>query len=99
MFTEWFLKEAKKKDIKLHNIFDADVKALTPDHPGMLSDQHKFLPKNASSQGAIDVFGEYIVTFSGMAVGTISDDITVFVIASKELADGYRKWWKTLWSL
>ncbi|TSC58405.1 MAG: TrmB family transcriptional regulator [Candidatus Peregrinibacteria bacterium Greene0416_19] len=97
MFVEWFLKEAKKKGIKLHNIYDYEVQKSMPHGPPTLSAKYKFLPKEASSSGAMDVFGEYVVTFSGMEVGTMSDDLTIFVIASPNLAESYRKWWKVLW--
>lgn len=99
MFVEWFLKEARKNSIKLHNIYDAEVREFMPDAPKLLSEQHKFLPKESSGAGAVDIFGEYIVTFSGMEVGKMPDDVTVFVIASPTLAEGYRKWWRTLWNL
>lgn len=99
MFVEWFLKEAKKKGITLHNIYDHDVQKYMPDGPRVLSEKYKFLPKDASSEGALDVFGDYVVTFSGMQVGTMPDDLVIFVIHSPRLAEAYRGWWKTLWKL
>jgi len=97
MFVEWFLKEAKKKGIKLHNIYDHEVQKQMPNAPQVLSEKYKFLPKEASGSSVIDIFGDYVVTFSGMEVGTMSDDLTIFVIASPNLADSYRKWWQVLW--
>jgi len=96
-FIKRFLKEAEKKNIKYHHIFDAEVKKLAPDIVQTLGKPYKFLPPEYSTVGAIDIFGDKIVTFSGLTLKNISDDVTLVVIVNQALADCYRTWFKFIW--
>ena len=96
-YSEWFLKEAERKRITMHVLFDDEVREAIPHIPSKLSSHYKFLPKKYSSTSAVDIFGDHIVMFSGLALGKWLDDITVFVTVSKPLADTYRLWWQLLW--
>ena len=40
-----------------------------------------------------------IVTFTGSAFKKMADDLTIFVMVSKELAQGYKDWWKLIWDI
>lgn len=97
IFVKRFLHDAKKKNIKYHHIFDAEVKALSPDIVKSLGKPYKFLPRKYSTTGAIDIFGDRIVTFSGLNLKNITDDVTLVVIINRELADSYRTWFKFIW--
>lgn len=97
-FIRKFLKDAHAKGIKYHHIFDAEVKTLAPDLLPKLGKPHKFLPPAYSTTGAIDIFGDHIVTFSGLTLKNITNDITLVVIVNKELADCYRTWFRFMWS-
>ena len=97
-FIKRFLKKAKGKNIKYHHIFDQEVKNLAPELLKILNKPHKFLPPEYSTTGAIDIFGDKIVTFSGLSLKSISDDVTLVVITNKELADCYRTWFKFIWN-
>ncbi|PIR53182.1 hypothetical protein COU76_02510 [Candidatus Peregrinibacteria bacterium CG10_big_fil_rev_8_21_14_0_10_49_10] len=99
MFMEWYLKEAQKKGMTYYNLFDHEVQKEFADAPERLSVECKFLPPEASSNTGIDIFGKYVVTSAGWEVGKWSDDLTIFVLASPDLADGYRKWFWMIWNL
>jgi sugar-specific transcriptional regulator TrmB len=97
IFIQRFLNEAKKKKIKYHHIFDAEVKTLAPEILKSVGKSYKFLPKKYSTTGAIDIFGDRVVTFSGLNLKDITDDVTLVVIVNRELADCYRTWFKFIW--
>jgi len=99
MFLKWFLKEAKKKKIKYHHIFDHEVEEEMPELPKRIGKPYKFLPKTASTASTIDIFGDHIVTYTGLGLGKLEDDVTIFVLVSPELAESYRVWWKMIWDL
>ncbi len=96
-FIQEFLKQAKKKKIKYHHIFDAEVKNFAPDLLKTLGKPYRFMPSQYSTTGAIDIFGDYIVTFSGLTLKHITEDVTLVVIKNKELAECYRTWFRFIW--
>lgn len=96
-FNEWFLKEAKKKGVKYHHIFDHEVRAKLPEVLKAVGKPYKFLPKDFSTDSTMDVFGDHVVTFHGVGLGKLEDDITIFVMVSPGLAESYRAWWRCMW--
>jgi sugar-specific transcriptional regulator TrmB len=97
-YTEWFLREAKSKGIKIHAIFDHDAQSLTI--PLMkLAHRYKFLPETYDTNTTMDIFGNYVVTYTGTSPGKLLDSTTIFVLQSPDLANSYRTWWKLLWDL
>jgi len=96
-FIKKFLKQAAKKKIKYHHIFDWEVKKMAPEILKTLGKPYKFLPPKYSSIGAIDIFGDRVVTFSGLTLKDITDDVTLVVIKNRELANCYRTWFKFIW--
>ena len=96
-FITRFLKTAKNRKIKYYHIFDAEVKKLAPEIIPQVGQPYKFLPTKYSTTGAVDIFGDRIVTFSGLTLKKITDDVTLIVIVNKELADCYRTWFKFIW--
>src|SRR3989344_5594937 len=98
-FVQWFLKEAKKKKITYHHLFDHDVKKELPRVLKAVGKPYKFLPKDFSTDSTIDIFGDHIVTFNGLELGHVRDDVTIFVLVSPGLAESYRTWWKMMWDL
>lgn len=96
-FVHWFLKEAKKKKMKYHHIFDYEVKEKLPHVLKSVGKPYKFLPKGYSTDSTMDVFGDHVVTFNGLGLGELRDDITIFVMVSPGLAESYRTWWKFMW--
>lgn len=96
-FVQGFLKEASRQNIQFHHIFDADVKKLAPHIPRSVKPPYKFLSKKYGTMSMIDVFGDHVVMFTGMGITQIGDDMTIFVIVSRALADSYRTWFQFMW--
>ena len=79
------------------HLFDYEVKEQRPQILKLVGKPYKFLPKEYSSHTAIDVFGDYVVMFVGVKAGELYDDPLQFVIKSRRLADGYRKFFQFMW--
>ena len=47
----------------------------------------------------VDIFGDYVVTFTSTDIGNFGEDGTIFVMINKELADTYRTWFEMVWDL
>ena len=98
-FLQWFLREADRKGMKYYHIFDHEVEDHLKKVPNTVGKPYKFLPKKYSTNSAIDIFGDTVVTFTGLGLGKLEDDPTFFVMVSPRLADSYRTWWKIMWDL
>lgn len=98
-FTHWFLKEAKRKKMTFHHIFDWEVQERVPHIPALVGKPYKFAPKKYTSESAIEIFGDHVVTFTGLGFGKLEDDLTIFVMVSPRLAESYRIWWQMMWDL
>lgn len=95
-YTTWFLREAKAKKMKIWALLDDDTKTLKT-KPSELAHKWKHLPKQYNTSATVEIFGDYVVTYTGTAPGTLLDNVTIFVMHSPELADNYRVWWKMIW--
>lgn len=96
-FLVKFDQRRKKKGIEFMHIFDYEVKQQKPDILRLVGKPYKFLPKNYSSQTCIDIFGDRVVTFVGVSPGHLPDEPIQFVIKSKRLAEGYKKFFSFMW--
>lgn len=92
-----FEKERKRLGIRFMHIFDAEVKEQKPGILKLVGKPYKFLPKCYSSQTAVDIFGDYVVTFVGVKPGELAEEPIQFVMKSRRLADGYRKFFQFMW--
>jgi len=95
-----FFKEANRKNINFIQLFDKEIKMQMPEFPrhfpGKL--KYRFLPKKYSTNSSINIFGDYVVTYTGLpGVGKITDEVVFFVIHSTDLAESYRKWFWYMW--
>jgi len=94
-----FFKEAKRKKIKFIQLFDQEARAVFADlpknFPGDLT--YRFLPKTYSTTSGIHIFGDYIITYTGLLIGKIDENVVFFVIHSKKLAESYRTWFWYMW--
>ena len=91
---------AKWKELnkESHLIFDAEVK----DYPEVLqaiNGEYKFLPEKYSTGSSVDICGQYVLTYSGVSVKKLDQDISIFVLKDKTLAEDYIKWFYALWDL
>ena len=92
-----FQRERKKQGIKFMHLFDYEVKTQKPEILKIVGKPYKFLPPQYSSQTAVDVFGDNVVAFAGVKVGELYKDSVQFVMKSRRLADGYRKFFDFIW--
>lgn len=94
-----FFKEANRKRIKFIQLFDYEVKSQIPnfakDFPATL--QYRYLPKKYSTNSGIHVFGDYVITHTGLTIGKIDENVVFFVLHSKNLAESYRTWFWYMW--
>ena len=96
-YLRHFEQERKKKGIKFVHLFDHEVKEQKPEILKVVGKPYKFLPPKYSSATAVDVFGDYVVTFVGVQPGQLSEEPLQFVLKSKQLAEGYRKFFQFMW--
>lgn len=93
-----FFKEANRIGIKFKHVFDQDVQKdleFIKNFPGNL--EFRFFPGRYSTDSAIQIFGDYIVTYSGLSLGKIDEKVVFFVMHSKNLSDSYRAWFSYIW--
>ncbi len=97
---EAFYAEANRKKIKFNLLFDHEVKIQLPNfaknYPAKLF-AYRYLPKEYSTNSIANIFGDYVITYTGIEVGKMHDDTAFFIIHSKDLAESYRKWFWYMW--
>ena len=59
--------------------------------------QYKVLPKGSETVGVMDVFGDYIVSFTSAGVGDFGENGKIFVTINRDLANSYRTWFDLIW--
>lgn len=93
-----FFTETKRRKIKFIQLFDHEIK-LEKDFPKYFEGQleYRFLPKKYSTPSAIHIFGDYVITYTGMSIKKLDDNVVFFVIRSRNLAESYRKWFWYMW--
>jgi len=94
-----FFKEANRRGIKFHQLFDHEIKIADPsfpkNFPGNL--KYRFLPKEYSTNSLMQIFGDYFITYSVFAIKQVPENVAFFVIKSKDLAESYRTWFWYMW--
>lgn len=98
-FTGQFTKEAKRKNIKFHLIYQAEVKTKENNLLKNFGDDYRFLPLEYNTNSSIDIFGDYVVSFAGVKFKAIDDNITIFILHDEQLANSYRTWFKFMWNM
>jgi len=96
-FLPRFQRERKRLGIKFMHLFDYEIKEQKKEILKIVGKPYKFLPKEYSSPTAVDIFGDYVVTFVGVRPGELYEEPIQFVMKSKQLADGYRKFFMFMW--
>ncbi len=96
-YLRHFEVERKKRGIKFMHLFDHEIKEQKSEILKFVGKPYKFLPPKYSSATAVDVFGDYVVTFVGVSPGKLHEEPLQFVLKSKLLADGYRKFFQFMW--
>jgi len=96
-FLKNFQKEMARKKVEYYTIFDHRVKEKMPEYIKQVGGNYKIFPKEYSTPGVCDIFGDYVVTFNSVDVGNFGEDHTIFVMKNKELAENFRIWFKFMW--
>ncbi len=96
-FLRMYQHEMTRKKKNYYTLFDYRVKQKLPQAIKNVGGEYKVLPKEYSTPGVMDVFGDYVVTFNSVDVGDFGEDGTVFVMINQELAESYRTWFQFIW--
>jgi len=97
---ETFFKEANRKKINFIQLFDHEAMQQIPNFPKYFPAQleYRILPKEYSTKSATHIFGDYVVTYTGLEeIGKTPDDVVFFILHSAQLAESYRTWFKYMW--
>lgn len=89
-------REWVKKKIASKIIYDFELK----EHIEVIKAigrNYKFLPKKYSTNTSVEIFGDYVVIYSGISIKELDQDITIIVLKDKTLAQDYLKWFEFMW--
>jgi sugar-specific transcriptional regulator TrmB len=95
-FSERILKEMGRKKISFHILFDEKVKGSSADI-STFGKNHRFLPAKYLTDSTINIFGDYVVTYTGLYEKKIDEKGTLFVLKDAQLAESYRAWFQFMW--
>ncbi|MBI2426712.1 MAG: hypothetical protein HYV34_02600 [Candidatus Kerfeldbacteria bacterium] len=98
-FLDNFVKNSQKKKLHYWTLYDHRVKTEKPEALKAVRGEYKFLPPQYSTPGVVDIFGDYVVTFTSVSVGNFGEDGMIFVMIHPELAETYRTWFRLIWDL
>ncbi|MDD4989910.1 MAG: hypothetical protein PHW31_01210 [Candidatus Pacebacteria bacterium] len=45
----------------------------------------------------MDIFGDYVAIYSGVGTKALGQDITIFILKDKTLAQDCKKWFQFMW--
>lgn len=97
-FTEWYLKETQKRNIKSYTLFDTTAKELVKKMPKSNNIIYRFLPDKYSSTAVVDIYGDRVAVYTGASLQeTVDENVTIFMMISQNLADSYRQWFQFMW--
>lgn len=98
-FLTHFTQNARKKKLSYFTLYDPRVQKQLPQAPKEVRGEYKFLPQAYATPGVVDIFGDYVVTFTSADVGNFGEDGSIFVMINPQLAESYRTWFKLIWDL
>lgn len=98
-FFPGFIKEIKKRNIKMMHLFDPKVKELRHEILNHVGKDYKFMPKKYATTSGMDVFGNHVAIMPYRSLGKIGkgSDISFTVITNKNLANSLRTWFQFMW--
>ena len=94
-----FFKEANRKKIVFSLLFDHEVKVRMPEFPRNYPAKlkYRYLPKEYSTNSVVNIFGDYVVMYTGIILEQMNENTVFFIVRSKDLAESYRKWFEYMW--
>lgn len=96
-FLQAFVREAAKKKLNYYTLYDPRVPTQFPQALKEVGGEYKILPAKYPTPGVVDMFGDYVVTFTSVDIANFGEDGTIFVMINKELAESYKTWFKMIW--
>lgn len=93
-FSEQVIREYKRRGMKFYSLIDAGIREKAPNDLKAFGPHYRILPKKYCSDSAIDIFGDYVVTFTGTHFKKVEDDVTIFILRDRNLAQSYRTWFQ-----
>ena len=98
-FFPQFINEAERKKIPFYHLFDYEVKDGFPQILEYVKKDYKFLPKEYSTPGAIDIFGDHVNILSNIHLGGFDEEFSFTVIVNRQIADSFRTWFKFMFDM
>ena len=96
-----FYKEMEKMKLNAYHLFDHEMREhINKEIESPIKHhlkQGRFLPPKASTNSAIDFFGDKIVLYTGLSPNRIDDNVVLFVIVSRQLCENMKKWFWVMW--
>ncbi|MBI5135309.1 hypothetical protein HZA86_03710 [Candidatus Uhrbacteria bacterium] len=98
-YLDDFVRVSKQKKLKYKTLYDPRVPEKFPQALKNVGGQYKILPRGYETTGVLDIFGDYVVTFTSVDVANFGEDGTIVVMVNRELAESYRTWFNLIWDL
>lgn len=99
--SEGFVRELKRKKIKIYILFDANYKKEVIEAINATGQTdiitYRFLPEKYSSMAAVDIYKDRVAIWTGGTLKALEEDMTIFMMISQKLADSYRQWFQFMW--
>jgi HTH-type transcriptional regulator, sugar sensing transcriptional regulator len=95
-FSNRIIKEINRKKVNFHILFDPKIKEFS-EEAKTFGKNPRFLPRGYETDSTINIFGDYVVTYTGLYEKKIDEKGTLFVLKDEQLAESYRKWFKFMW--
>lgn len=98
-FADWFEQERIRKKIKVFNLFDQEMHDIVQAKKPLYNTyaEYRFLPKEFSTNSGVDVFGDKVVTFTGLYPEKFDEDVTLFVMTNRDIAEAFQMWFQFMW--
>ncbi|MBI4262644.1 TrmB family transcriptional regulator [Candidatus Uhrbacteria bacterium] len=97
-FRDAYVKKFEKT-IPHKVLFDPRVATLLPEALEDTKGHYRMLPKGYETPGVVDIFSDYVVTFVSVGIGNVGEQVTIFVMRNKELAESYKTWFRFIWDM
>jgi sugar-specific transcriptional regulator TrmB len=96
-FFPQFIKEVQRKNIKMHHLFDFEVRNKNLAILKYVGKDYKFLPEGYSAPASVDIFGDHVNIVSGIKLGGMEEQHSLTVIVNRQIANAFRLWFKFMW--
>jgi len=95
--VQGLVKGFAKKNMQWRTLFDATTKEQVKSMGKQPHLTYRFLPEKYSSPTAVSIYADRVVLYVSDNLDTPTEDLTIFMMVSKKLADSYKKWFEFMW--